>query len=327
MPRAAALLAGLIAGLGAGQWLDPWSSGVLSMVQAVGVLASATVAALATAMGGLMVSDWQADVESRSHWAQLRLTSAEVSTPAQERTAWDIDPSYQTSAINEALLVIFRAHRSVQPVAPESVRAVVGDRSTPPPASGHANHSDELSRAGVRRQVLSRHTVGNNVPMLPAFGSLRVAKFHVKRRVLPAPLVANGLPWQEWVAHEPSARKRVTLFAGSTAEIITLSSSEDVQAQRPAEAERVTDLAAEVPSCRGPPSLKQRRSTRGAAPTVGRAGAVSSALGDGNLLVRDDLGHPVPVCATEIDVIETYLGDILEDLFPSTRTSPKPERA
>jgi hypothetical protein len=59
MPRAASLLAGLIAGLGAGQWLDPWPSGVLSMVQAVGVLASATVAALATAMGGLMVSDWQ----------------------------------------------------------------------------------------------------------------------------------------------------------------------------------------------------------------------------------------------------------------------------
>jgi hypothetical protein len=31
--------------------------------------------------------------------------------------------------------------------------------------------------------------------------------------------------------------------------------------------------------------------------------------------VRDDLGRPVPICAAEVAVIETYLGDVLEELF------------
>jgi hypothetical protein len=43
--------------------------------------------------------------------------------------------------------------------------------------------------------------------------------------------------------------------------------------------------------------------------------------------VRDDLGQPVPVCATELDVIETYLGDILDELFASSKTNAEPERS
>jgi hypothetical protein len=31
--------------------------------------------------------------------------------------------------------------------------------------------------------------------------------------------------------------------------------------------------------------------------------------------VVDDLGHRVPICAAELDVIETYLGRALQDLL------------
>jgi hypothetical protein len=43
--------------------------------------------------------------------------------------------------------------------------------------------------------------------------------------------------------------------------------------------------------------------------------------------VRDNLGHPVPVCAAEVDAIETYLGTILDELFASSKAGSEPERA
>jgi hypothetical protein len=43
--------------------------------------------------------------------------------------------------------------------------------------------------------------------------------------------------------------------------------------------------------------------------------------------VLDNLGQPVPVCAAEVDVIETYLGDVLDELFASRKAGSEPERA
>ena len=61
-----------------------------------------------------MVADWQADMQTRHDWAQLGLAPAELSTSVQIQTVWDIDPGYETSADNEALRAIFRAHRAAQ---------------------------------------------------------------------------------------------------------------------------------------------------------------------------------------------------------------------
>jgi hypothetical protein len=41
--------------------------------------------------------------------------------------------------------------------------------------------------------------------------------------------------------------------------------------------------------------------------------------------VRDNLGQPVPICAAEVAVIETHLGDVLEELFTSSKASSEPE--
>ncbi|MBN9279583.1 MAG: hypothetical protein J0I57_18410, partial [Hyphomicrobium sp.] len=46
---------------------------------AIAVAATSAVAMLATAVGTLVVSDWQADVQSRHDWAQLGLSPAHVS--------------------------------------------------------------------------------------------------------------------------------------------------------------------------------------------------------------------------------------------------------
>jgi hypothetical protein len=42
-------------------------------------------------------------------------------------------------------------------------------------------------------------------------------------------------------------------------------------------------------------------------------------VSDVDLVVLDNLGHPVPICAAELDAIETYLGDVLEEVFASSK--------
>ena len=46
----------------------------------------------------------------------------------------------------------------------------------------------------------------------------------------------------------------------------------------------------------------------------------------GDSLALDDLGQPVPICIAEVNVIETYLGDVLEELFASSKAGSEPER-
>ena len=38
--------------------------------------------------------------------------------------------------------------------------------------------------------------------------------------------------------------------------------------------------------------------------------------------MRDDLGPQIPISAAELDVIETYLGDLLDDLLASSTIKP-----
>jgi hypothetical protein len=44
---------------------------------------------------------------------------------------------------------------------------------------------------------------------------------------------------------------------------------------------------------------------------------------DGDLVVRDNLGHPVPISAAELDAIETYLDPVLRDLLVHARAQRK----
>jgi hypothetical protein len=44
-------------------------------------------------------------------------------------------------------------------------------------------------------------------------------------------------------------------------------------------------------------------------------------------IVRDNLGNQVPVCAAELDVIETYLDHVLRDLLASSTAGSQKEEA
>jgi hypothetical protein len=49
-------------------------------------------------------------------------------------------------------------------------------------------------------------------------------------------------------------------------------------------------------------------------------------LSAGDLVVRDNLGEPIPVTAAEVDVIETYFGSLLDELLGS-RPGPESRQA
>ena len=53
----------------------------------------------------------------------------------------------------------------------------------------------------------------------------------------------------------------------------------------------------------------------------------TSALPTSDPLVVDNLGYRVPICATELDVIETYLDRALQELLGSGAAAPDREKS
>jgi hypothetical protein len=132
---------------------------------------------------------------------------------------------------------------------------------------------------------------------------------------VPTRLVVNGSGWsaREWgVPTWPTPWQ--------PARIVVLGARQGDQTT-PAEASAGGEIGSstEPPSCRGPPS--RRRSSHAKAvtapkPTISPAPGAPAVSG-GDPVVRDNLGEPIPMTAAEVDVIETYLGPLLDELLGS----------
>jgi hypothetical protein len=314
MRLAANLFTGLAAGLGAVLWLGVPELSALNVGHALAAIASAAVATLTGAIGGLMVSDWQADVQSRHDWVQAGLTSTELSTYCDVPPARDIDPSYQSSSVNTDLQAIFRAHWSSVPVQCDETRAARPEAAARPASGDHVSRTADLSRAAARCLALRRSVFCNTGRMGRSHQS---AKLHVKQLARAVRLVANGASWQPSRTRDVRATPCVVFSAGRAENVVRLSNSED--GELPV-AGGVTDLAPETPSCRGPPSIKRGQLPRHEPATSIRPRAkreAAPAVQGADPVVRDDLGQEVPVCAAELNVIEVYLGHLLADVFES----------
>lgn len=335
------LVVGAAAGLGTALWLEgimapaglmAASSAVSTIMEALVVVATSVLAMLATAAGALVTSDWQADVQSRRAWAQLGLKPAELSLRVDPETAWDIDPRYWAPADNEALQQVLRAHRFALSMAvdhaiaevPAGVRAgrmVVASvepfpaQSTrdaePKSARDQESGTGTLSEADTSGRALGKLIDAGAAVASKLARSHRAVTFRVKRAAAQPRLVANSPAWADWLARD--ARIPVS----HTADVIVLGSRQDDRT-RPLPAHSVGQNVSECTapaSCRGP-----QRQARAAAGTTSeqrqaqRASAVPATIP----IVRDDLGQEIPICAAELDVIETYLGHVLADLLVSS---------
>lgn len=346
--RARYLVVGIAAGLGCALWfsgiappigLTAGSSWASTIIQAFAVMATVAVAMLATVISGLVASGWQADMQSQQAWAQLRLTPAEWSLPVDPRPARDIDPRYLVPADNEALRQVFRAHRCARPetvdqgiadvpVGIRATRAVAASNeaipeqrtrdAAPTSVRDRENNTGELSKAGTSDRVLGK-LVGTSIADVSKVArSHRAAKFRVKRAASRPRLVANSHDWSGRLARD------ARVPALTTADIIVLSGGRDDQTLPLPDAfvgPNGSESAA-PPGCRGPPQVATRRSriaaTTSARRSVERAGVAPAR----DPIVRDDLGQQIPVCVAELDVIETYLGHMLQDLLASSTAKP-----
>jgi hypothetical protein len=142
----------------------------------------------------------------------------------------------------------------------------------------------------------------------------RVAFARCAEHGVPTRLVVNGSGWSapEWGALTWRTQWQ-------PARVIVLGARQGDQTT-PAEpcAGGEIGSSTEPPSCRGPPSHRRSshaKAVTAAKPLIDPPGA--PALSSGDPVVRDDLGEPIPVTAAEVDVIETYLGPLLDELLGS----------
>ena len=298
-------------------------AGVLAGTIAVGL------ALLLTAAGALLAADWRTQVESRQAWAEVASAWAECSAGVGLELA-DIDAGYVPAIETDALCRVFGIHRvlpsravaGVELPAASSVSLPARARALPTRTAWEGlqrSASDRGNDAGASvggdptgHATLERSRPAKNLSVPAGGGAARSWRVAGGTGVRLAVNAGAGWP----------ASGRTLATPGHEAEVIVLTGRRDAQRMRPAEAakETVRALGIEQPSCRGPPSLGRQRPARGAA-------GPRRASPDGDPLVRDNLGQPVPICAAEVNVIETYLGDALEELFASSKAASEPERA
>lgn len=296
-----------------------------------GTIAAALVMLLSTA-GALLIGDWWADQQSRQAWAEVAPALAEWK-PIVRKEVGHIETRYPPAVADDGLSELFRAHRFLPP-QPAAVMelAVAGSAFSVAPAealpTGKAcktalgNRGDGENDAGtlVKDNSSDEATLGWARPTkggAAVVGRRAALSVCVAGRSRVRLAVNAGTQWlaPEWALAPPRY----------AAEVVVLSSSRDAQRMRPEEAASEAGCATgtEPPNCRGPPSLEQPRSARRVATKAGRAAPVRNASSDGDFVVLDNLGQPVPVCTAEVDVIETYLGGALDEVLGSSQVSSK----
>jgi hypothetical protein len=311
----AALSLGAIAPL-AGVIAASW--GALTIVHALAMAATAALALLVTAAGALLAADWRADLQSRQLWAQVNIAPAEVRLSVIAATHGDLDPRYLPGVDNEALRCLILSHR----FAPRTSMLGSSKRVS---ASAITTSQDALIGQVVRAVP---RTVPAGTTIVAASGRKAACAGRAAAR---ARRVVNASAWRGWPGGEcivsPTPAHR------HTADIIILGSRQDGQARALPEASAGSDISGSTdpPSCRGPPQAGHRSCVVGTARAKlcaehapRRPGAGKSPSADP--IVCDNLGDQVPVCAAELDVIETYLDHVLHDVLASATGSSEQEQ-
>ncbi|MGE0769816.1 MAG: hypothetical protein AB7L90_25540 [Hyphomicrobiaceae bacterium] len=315
----AGLSAGLVAALGLGGITHPISlMEAPTIAHAIAIAATSVVAMLTTAVGALIVADWQADVRSRHDWAQLGLPPAHLCLAAELAPVSHIDPRYLTFRSDKALRQVFRTHHAAAQMAfgvPVPGRSTEVSCAQPMQDQGHG--ASALSEADAVAVVRILPTLVSASARAARASPVYKGEQRTKEIASRSRLVANGDTWPDWVALDsPRAEK--------DADALVLSAGRDDRAQ-PFRKASVASNGAETtarPACRGPPrSLTRRCDAAGSKPE--QRWAVRATAPSDDLVVRDDLGPQIAIIAAELDVMETYLGDMLDDLLASSVTKPE----
>jgi hypothetical protein len=273
---------------------------------------------LIAAAGALLVADWWADLESRQAWAELAPRVTEWNEAMGRETVDRLDPAYLPALGGDAVRRVLRSHRSAVAVAP--VQAIAEACSRSPAAVDVSDAAPTATCSGeIRTAEVSRHgrieRARARTAAIFVASDRRVAFARCAEHGVPTRLVVNGSGWSapEWgVPTWPTPWQ--------PARIIVLGARQGDQTT-PAEPCAGGDIGSstEPPSCRGPPSRQRSshaKAIKAPKPSISPAPGAPT-LSGGDPVVRDNLGEPIPVTAAEVDVIETYLGPLLDELLGS----------
>ncbi len=318
-PKLALVLVALLCGSGSAFL---FASAVPLFDQIIAVLATglanAVFAALAIAVSAmtvlaasLVVTDLRSDLDAAQAWQSINSQLILSDRPSGAGTA-DIDWPYATLPQDVRVRHIFLAQRlamrtldcgdanSPDGSAAEHDRPAVTDGGSTSMAWQVINDAtplDAISFSSTPRLIAENtklqhfRTTGN--------GQRRTTVRGAKER-----LVANAGRWQLWGLHQP----RPAAPSGNTADVIVLGARIE-QCDSPAVLQ--TGFKSVEPpetSCRGPPAPRTQ-------PLYPKADHVGP---HHNLAVFDNFGQTVPVNIAELNVIETFLGDVLDDVLAAS---------
>jgi hypothetical protein len=281
-------------------------------------LANAVFAALAIAVSAMTVlaaslvaTDLRSDLDTARAWHCANSQAVLDDTPSDVGAA-DVDWPYTLRLQDEIARCIFLAHRLAMlerqtgdrrqaSTAAEvaSVPTATDDASIPAPCQPAAKVSPREANTVGRAPTL---VVKN--PGLPIRTNACIGQSRQAWRASQDRLVANAGRWLDWHLNET----RSATTAGRPARVIVLADVSRRGDQPHALNSTAGSSAPCETTCRGPPSAGGR--------LVGTAGNTPRPHHD--IDVVDELGRPAPIGIAELNVIETFLGDVLGDVVAAS---------
>ena len=300
------------------------------------------MAAMVGIAGSLVVTDLRADVAAARAWQTIAAELAVVGAPDETVPDDQIVSLYAVTPQDEGLRRILLAHRFAVPAATtvrsqadlhasaQAAAIPVGERGTDGTVTGLLSTGDCSTADGLAGARTTAFVTEIDRTSRSIQGNAKCRDERGQRsdtRCIPkARLVANaGFPWDWKVA--TAAGLQSAPADGLLGEVIVLSGRKTRDGDLARGDTAPAPAATGQTSCRGPPTRArhwQAASALGLAGDPFREKGPHRATAPVDPIVIDNLGDHAPVGAAELQVVETYLDDVLRDVLGSVDTATKP---
>lgn len=295
------------------------------------------ISALAAMVGALVVADVKADLDHARSWQVIRQFEISADRPGIVEPRGPYDPRYVDGPQNEELQRLLLAHRRLAPQAfstdrlPRVACADPADLDAPRTDEDFRNTGLSTATGTPSDGQCKRGTDAvNRVLKLVAGSNGRqhlsgsAIRAHGRRgvvRAAPTPRLVANVGWWSVCAGQAAVASRSEPNVGLAADVIVLADHSGRHLPPPDPGLGADAAAPAQPACRGPPSGEGRhravvaRTSGHAASDRTRPPRSDASTAHGVPVVVDNLPDHVPVCAAELDAIETYLDDVLREVL------------
>ncbi len=293
-----------------------------------------TLAAMTGAAGVLIAADVRADTAAAQAWHEIHAEAVVIAAPAPTAPTDSVVGLYVAGPQDEGLRQILLAHRLMVPASLNGIESLAPER-------GDASAVTKPTGAAIKPEHHAVRTVsaanGLGVPLAaPAAGQRKLGPQLISsnaksalgrnqtsavRKVPVLKRIANANTRWDWpvFATAPTSRVPGSDFGFSAIVLAGRNARDETSAPSDVAPEPETTVQ---PCCRGPPHASFRRHVADGAVHLGKPFREidrSRAIPPADLVVIDNLGDRIPVCQAELEVLEAYLEDVLDDMLGSSK--------